>query len=170
MRLNKFIQYLRWALIAAAFVVTLAAQTPGEDKLVGKWKLNISKSQYQGVPRPSEASLVISAASPSHFKFQVTTAFTDGGKTVWSDMGFDGAIDGQPYEYRGAQRGTVLSFVDHNGVIEGTAKYPSGTTMHETITISADGNTMTSPSSMNLPKGTASWTEVWERVPDKKRK
>jgi hypothetical protein len=71
---------------------------------------------------------------------------------------------------KGAQRGTQLSFVDNNGVLEGTATYPGGSTMHETTTISADGNTITSPSKANFLKGTFSWIEVWERVPDKKRK
>lgn len=170
MKSNKFRRYRLFTLVAAVLILRLNAQTPSAATLEGKWKLNTSKSDYQGAPRPSEASMVISAANASHFKFQVTAAFTGGGKTVWQDMGFDGAIDGKAYEYKGAQRGTTLSFVDHNGALEGTAQYPSGMILHETISLSADGNTITSPSTLNFSKGTASWTEVWERVPDKKRK
>jgi hypothetical protein len=170
MKSNRFVRYGLCILGAAVLIFRLHAQTPGGATLEGKWKLNTSKSQYQGAPRPTEGSMAISAATASHFKFQVTGAFTSGGKTVWQEMSFDGAIDGKPYEYKGAQRGTTLSFVDHDGVLEGTAQYPSGMMMHETISLSADGNTITSPSTLNSSKGTTAWTEVWERVPDKKRK
>jgi len=85
-------------------------------------------------------------------------------------MGFDGTVDGKPYVYKGAQRGTQLSFVDNNGILEATATYPGGETMHQTSTVSPDGNTMTAQCSLSSPAATASWTEVWERVPDKKRK
>lgn len=88
-----------------------------------------------------------------------------GGKTSFTS--FDGAIDGKPRDYQGTQ-GAKLSFVDTNGVLEGTTTYPGGMTMHETITISQDNNTITSESNLTFPKG-ASWTEVWERVPQKKK-
>jgi hypothetical protein len=170
MKSNRLLQYGSWTLVVAVLILKLNAQTPGASTLEGKWKLNTSKSQYQGAPRPTEASMVISVATASHFKFQLTGAFTGGGKTVWQEMGFDGAIDGKPYEYKGAQRGTTLSFVGHDGVLEGTAQYSGGMMMHEIISLSADGNTITSPSTLSSSKGTVSWTEVWGRVPDKKRK
>src|SRR5208282_6626836 len=99
--MNRFTRYGLWVLSAAIFLLTLKAQTASEAKLVGKWKLNTAKSQYRGAPRPNEATMVISQATASHFKWQVSTAFAEGGRSVWSDMGFDGAIDGQPYEYKG---------------------------------------------------------------------
>ncbi len=165
--MNRFMRYGLWMLSAAAFLLTLNAQTANEAKLVGKWKLNTAKSQYQGMPRPSDATLVVSQASASHFKWHATFV-TERGRAI--DNSFDGAIDGQPHEYKGPQRGAHLSFVGVGGVLEGTATYPNGSTEHETISVSADGNTLTSQSEMSVPTGTASWTEVWERVPDKKRK
>ena len=159
-------RYGLWTLSTAIFLLTLNAQTASwEDKLVGKWKMNIAKSQFQGMPRPIESATTISQATASRFKWQVITTFP-GGKT--SFMGFDGAIDGKPYDYQGA-RGAKLSFVDNNGVLEGTATYPGGMTMHETITLSQDGNTMISESKLTSPTATASWTEVWERVQQKKK-
>jgi hypothetical protein len=168
--MNRSKRYGLWMLSAAAFLLTLNAQTSNAVKLVGKWKLNTAKSQYQGPPPPSEGTLVVSQATASHFKWKATFGFTGNGRTRWDDYGFDGALDGRPYEYKGAPRGTHLSYVDIDGVLEGTSTSPDGTTQHETITVSADGNTMTSQSKLSFPKGTASWTEVWERVPDKKGK
>jgi hypothetical protein len=153
-------------LSTAIFLLTLNAQTASwEDKLVGKWKMNIAKSQFQSRPQPIESAMTISQATVSRFKWQLITTFP-GGKT--SVMGFDGAIDGKPHDYQGTQ-GAKLSFVDNNGVLEGTATYPGGMTMHETITVSQDSNTITSESNLTFPKGTASWTEVWERVQQKKK-
>jgi hypothetical protein len=155
-----------WTLSTAIFLLTLNAQTANwEDKLVGKWKLNIAKSQFQNMPRPIESAMTISQATASRFKWQVVTTFS-GGKT--SFMGFDGAIDGKPHDYQGAQD-AKLSFVDNNGVLEGTATYPGGMTMHVTTSISQDSNTISSESNLTFPKGTASWTEVWERVPQNKK-
>jgi hypothetical protein len=34
----------------------------------------------------------------------------------------------------------------------------------------AHGNTVTSISTLNGPKGLATWTEVWDRIPGKKQK
>ena len=176
--MNRFVRYGSRVLSVVVLVFTLNAQTTNEAKLVGKWKLNIAKSQSQGAPRPVEATLVISEASASHFKWHLTEAFAnhDRGRIVWKDSSFDGAIDGQPYEYKGAGRGSRMSFVDNNGILEGTVKYqetakhPDGMVENETIAVSADGNTMTAQSTLTSPEGTESWNEVWERVPDKKPK
>lgn len=164
--INRLVRYGLLTLSTASFLLTLNAQTPNwEDKLVGKWKMNIAKSQFQSMPQPIESLMTISQATVSRFKWQMITTFP-GGKT--SFMGFDGAVDGKPHDYQGTQ-GAKLSFVDNKGVLEGTANYPGGMTMHETITISQDSNTITSESNLTLPKGTASWTEVWERVQQKKK-
>jgi hypothetical protein len=164
--INRIVRYGLWMLCTAISLLTLNAQTASwEDKLVGKWKMNIAKSQFQSTPQPIESAMTISQATVSRFKWQVITTFP-GGKT--SVMGFDGAIDGKPHDYQGTQ-GAKLSFVDNNGVLEGTATYPGGMTMHETITVSQDSNTITSESNLTFPKGTASWTEVWERVQQKKK-
>ena len=169
--MNRCTPYALLALGSAMFLLTLNAQTASGANLVGKWKLNTAKSQYQGAPRPSEATMVISQAAASHFKFRVTTAYTAGGETHWTEMSFDGAIDGRSYSFKTSSgRGSQLSFVDNNGILEGTAEYPGGETIHETNTVSSDGNTMISQSTLSGPKGPASWTEVWERIPDKKQK
>jgi hypothetical protein len=153
-------------LSTAILVSPLNAQPTGwQDKLVGKWKMNIAKSQFQGMPQPIESVMTISQATASRFKWKVATTFS-GGKT--SLMGFDGAIDGKPHDYQGAQD-AKLSFVDNNGVLEGTATYPGQMTMHETITLSEDSNTLSSESNLTSPTATASWTEVWERVQQKKK-
>jgi hypothetical protein len=155
----------------AVLVVTLNAQSDFEAKLVGKWKLDTARSRYEGLPRPTEAKLVISAASPSRLKFQTTGRYVKGGQATWKDTAFDGAIDGKFYDYKAGERSAMrMAYVDKGGTLEGTAKYPDGTVGHESISISEDGNTMTSISSVSLPKGAASWTEVWDRVPDKKRR
>ncbi len=175
---NRFVRYGLWVLSAVVLVLTLNAQTANEAKLVGKWKMNIAKSQFQDAPRPVEATLVISEASASHFRWHLTEAFAKGdrGQIVLKDSSFDGAIDGQPYEYKGAGRGSRISFVDNNGILEGTVKYqetakhPDGMIEHEIIAVSADGNTMTAQSTLTSSDGTKSWKEVWERVPDKKPK
>jgi hypothetical protein len=150
----------------AILVSPLNAQTSRwEDNLVGKWKMNIAKSRFQGMPQPIEAEMTISQATAARFKWKVATTFP-GGKT--SLMGFDGAVDGKPHDYQGAQ-GAKLAFVDNNGVLEGTATYPGQMTMHETTTLSQDGNTIISESTLTSPSATASWTEVWERVQQKKK-
>ena len=97
--MNRFTRCGLWVLSPAVLLLMLNAQTLSEAKLVGKWKLNTAKSQFQGIPRPNAATLVISEATASHLKWQATTTFSDGGRSV---MGFDGAVDGKPYVYKGA--------------------------------------------------------------------
>ena len=164
--IQRLLRYGLSALSATFFLFPLNAQTANwEDNLVGKWKMNLAKSQFQGVPRPIESEMTISEATMSRFKWKVITT-APGGKT--SVMGFDGAINGKRYDYQGT-RGAKLSFVDNNGVLEGTATYPRGMTMHEAITISQDSNTITAESNLTYPNGTASWSEVWDRVQQKKK-
>lgn len=169
-QISRFTRYGLWALITAGFALTLNAQTVSEAKLVGKWKLNLAQSHYQGVSRPTEGTLLISEATESHFKWHCSTVFlSKKGERVWQDNSFDGAFDGQPYKLKGDTPGVQWSYVNDNGVLQGTFK-SSDRTGHETITVSPDGTTMTSQSSMILPKGgTAYWIEVWERSPDKKQ-
>ena len=176
--MNRFVRHGLGVLSLVAFVLSLNAQTATESKLVGRWKQNIAKSQYQVAPGPIEATMVISEATVLHFKWKSTGAYMENGRKVWHDEGFDGAIDGRPYQYKGVRRGTQMSFVDNNGILEGTTKFPGnvkspdGMILHDTIAVSADGNTMISQSVLTLAngKGIDSWTEVWERAPDKKRK
>jgi hypothetical protein len=155
-------------LSAVLFLVTLSAQAADWAILVGKWKLNTAKSQFNNVPpRPKVAVMVISEATASHFKWQATFTSSNGDRSV---MGFDGAIDGKPYVYKGAEHGARLAFVENNAVLEGVATYSGGGTIHQAITVSPDGNTMTAQCSLSFPSETASWVEVWEREPDKNRK
>jgi hypothetical protein len=156
-------------LSVTTFLLTLSAQTATESNFLGKWKLNTAKSRYQGVPTPDEARLVVSKATPAHFKWHLAIAYVERGRTVWRDYGFDGSINGKPYDYQGAVPGTKLSYVDNNGSLVGTSTYPNGEIQHDTITVSSDGNTMTSQSTYSSGGSTLSWTEVWERE-DKKHK
>jgi hypothetical protein len=165
---------LRFGLLllsVTALLCTLIAQTESDLRLLGKWKLNTAKSQYQNAPfSPVKAVLVISAATLSHFKWKVTIAYDRLGNNV-RDYIYDGAIDGKPYDYRGFPAGTKLSYTENKGTLEGTATFLDGGTQHETITVSSDGDMMTAQCIGSSPvHGTGSWTEVWERVPDKKKK
>jgi len=166
--MKRLARYSFWVLSSAILLLPLNAQTDTQSKLVGKWTLNTAKWKSEGaVPRPKQATLVISQATSVHFKWELKTTFSNGGRSV---MGFDGAIDGKSYVYKGAERGTRLAFVENNGILEGTATSPNGGTVRQTVTLSPDGNTMTAQCSSNFPPATASWTEVWERSLDKKRK
>jgi hypothetical protein len=157
-------------LSVTTFLLTLSAQTGTESNFLGKWKLNTAKSQYKGVPTPDEARLVVSKATDARFKWHLAIAYVEKGRSVWKDYGFDGPIDGKPHDYQGAVPGTKLSYVDDNGSLVGTSTYPNGEIQHDTITVSVDGNTMTSQSTYSSGGNTLSWTEVWEREPDKKHK
>jgi hypothetical protein len=167
--MSKFIRHAFSLSVAGALLLTLSAQTTGQAKLVGKWKLDTAKSHFQNanVPPIKEATLIVSQATASAFKWTLTTTYMNGSRDV---MGFDGAIDGKPYVCKSAQRGIQAPYIDNNGILEGTVAYPGGSTIHESTTVSPDGNMMTAQSTATFPSGSASWTEVWERVQEKKRK
>ncbi len=84
-RMNRVPRYGLWMLSTVVFALTLNAQTSDETKLVGKWKLNIAKSQYQTAPGPIEAMMVISDATASHFKWKVTSAQVENGRKAWRE-------------------------------------------------------------------------------------
>lgn len=162
--MSKFTRHALFILMAAGtFALTLTAQTSNQAKLVGKWKLDIAKSSVQReLPSLKGSTLIVSQATASSFKYRVTDEFIDGRRRV---MGFDGAIDGRPYVYKGAPRGTQLSYIENNGILEGTVVFPDGTVYHDTLTLSPDGNMISSQTNASLPSGRAqSWTEVWNRV------
>jgi hypothetical protein len=125
--MSKFIRHAFFLSVAGALLLTLSAQTTGQAKLVGKWKLDTAKSHFQNanVPPIKEATLIVSQATASVFKWTLTTTYMNGSRDV---MGFDGAIDGRPYLCKGAQRGIQASYIDNNGILEGTVAYPGGST------------------------------------------
>jgi hypothetical protein len=168
---GAFVRYGLAILTMGFFLFTLNAQTANETTLVGKWKLNTDKSHYKGPHKPIyQATMVISEATASHFKWQKSWGVVvESGRVLWEDDRYDGAIDGKPHDLRVAGERYKLSFDDRNGVLEGTETSPQ-TSTHHRITVSEDGNTITWDSSSTYPGGTASGTSIWERVPDKKGK
>jgi hypothetical protein len=158
-------------LSVATFLLTLNAQTISEWNLVGKWKLDVARStESQGLRHPTEASFDVSQATASHFKWESMAKYSIKGRGVWRVRGFDGAIDGKLYDCKDTKQCRQMSFVENNGTLQGTTIYADGETEYQTITVSPDGSTMTAQCSVETPKGKESWTEVWERVAEKKRK
>lgn len=155
-----------------ALFLPLNAQTLDTSTLVGKWKLS-SQSQFQGrLPQPADGTLVISEATPAHFKWRISVVYMKNGTGVSYDSAFDGDMSGKPYDYQcpGQRQRAKVSYVENGSSLEGNMVYANGDMQHEVLTLSADGNTITSQCTFSSSTTKKSWTEVWKRVPDKKHK
>lgn len=150
--------------IALTCVLALVAgplQGAGAVNTTGTWKLNVGKSDYGKRPKPKEVTVTIEHKEPS-LKYTVTG--TDGeGKPI--SIQFSGAIDGKEYPLTGSQYVAKISVKRINDrTTESIGKSADGKVVENvTVTVSADGKTLTRTAKITSPEGSFTTKGVYEK-------
>ncbi len=141
-----------------------AAAKAQQGPAVGTWKLNVQKSDFGSMPAPKSARIVITSDTRQLLKYTVTEVGPDGKVKTES---FSGAMDGKPYPVKGEPGVTMAYTPRENGIVEIAGQSPHGA-FKETGIMADDHNTLTIKGEASGPQGTATWTEVYERVGTRK--
>ena len=144
-------------LILAALCVGCA---PVHD-MSGNWKLNVEKSDWQGVRRPLSVVVIVEHREPM-LKYSGWVTYPDNPPRGFS---FDGAIDGKPHSALRSY-GPGSSQIRRLGglAVESDFRSDDGKFREAAKTIlSADGKQMTRRLHLNGPSGREDWTEIYEK-------
>jgi hypothetical protein len=138
----------------ASFAAAAQNNTPAST--VGRWRLNVEKSDYGTSAKPKSGMLTITTDTAALLKWRAVVTNADGKKDTYY---YSGAEDGQQHTLTGDNPWKSAAFTrGDSGVTDESVVMKDGTTLDNHISLSADGNTMTATASGG---GT---TEVWERV------
>jgi hypothetical protein len=127
----------------------------------GTWKLNVEKSDYGKRPKPKEATVTVEHKEPS-LKYTVTG--TDGeGKPM--NIQFSGAIDGKEYPLIGSANVAKVSVKRINDTTtESIGRSADGKVVENvTVTVSADGKTLTRTAKVTRPDGSFTTKGIYEK-------
>jgi hypothetical protein len=133
-----------------------AAQNNAPASTVGRWRLDVAKSDYGTNPKPKSAMLTITADSADSLKWHGTVIDATGKRETFY---YSGPEDGQQHPVTGDNPWKSAAYTrGDSGVTDESVVAKDGTTVNIAISLSSDGNTMTATASGGGP------TEVWERV------
>ena len=157
---------LRRTIVVLALVLPLFAAQVSD--MSGKWKLNVQQSRWGKHTKPDTGSVTIEHHEPA-LKYSGTITFPNGAPgepgEANSTYTFDGAVDGKEYPVGGTlAEGSIVFRRVNASTISSVFKSSDGKlTQSARTTISADGKTMTRTIDEKGPKGSVSWTEIYER-------
>jgi hypothetical protein len=142
-------------------VLLLGACKAKAPDLSGSWKLNIEKSKWGKVRKPTSVVLDITHQDPAlSYHGAVVDADSEG-----REFHFDGAIDGHAYPVHGAfGDGTIIYQRKPNNMVVSTFHSNDGQFVENAETsVSADGKVLHRHVRLRRPDGDQSWDEVYGR-------
>jgi len=126
---------------------------------VGKWKLNIKKSDFGGAPAPKSILLTVTKDGSSDFEWTVAGVDASGQKISES---YKGKADGVFVPIQGAD--VRAAYMWEGDTLVEQFERPDHSTSVNRITFSADGKHMTIQSTTKSPKGLTYATEIFDRL------
>jgi hypothetical protein len=156
---------LLWAVLA---VSTGLAQ--GKHSMVGTWKLDIARSDFGSGPAPKSEVGTTLKDTPQMLSFRMRGVDDQGEPFVYSWKGpEDGSM--HPGLLNGKPSGQVSFTREQDGTVVQHGLHADGSTFEARISISPDGNTMTSEDVSKSKDGREERdTQVLHRVPAANRK
>lgn len=129
--------------VVSVAVVLVPAGAPGEvpPSWVGTWTLNVSKSSYDPGPPPYKRATYTIEPWQGGLKVTYDMVHPRGGVT---HLEWTGQLDGRDYRVQGLDE--VLTYAYRpvgDGSYEVTVKFDGRVTALSTVTVSANGKTMT---------------------------
>ena len=147
--MNRVLRCL--SLIALCLLLSLTALA-ANNSAVGTWKLDPTRSSFQGQPLPKFEQLVVTTDAPGALKWTMTGATMDG--KTYTDS-YDGPIDGKHHPLKGMTPGSTIAYTRAaNGDVSWTVNDKTGAVV-ETASghLSEDGNTLTLKGTAKGPSG-----------------
>ena len=152
---------------ALSVVLTLAllpaiavAQTSTSGPMVGKWKLNLTKSDFGESSKPQGMLVEVTSDTPEAVAFNVTETAENGMMFTYK---FKGTADGKEHPAEGTS--TLYAYTEEGGVVTETQKDTDGTITKGTFALSANGKVGTWTYTITDPQGAVTHTKlVYDRV------
>ncbi len=139
-------------------------QNPGSELgFVGRWKLDVNRSTFpkdMGLAKPMSGLLVISRCDQSAFTYELITVNQ---RHKPETQKFDGVPDGRFYRVDSEHNTVDVGYQIRGESLVGNYKSSNAIIGSETITLSADRQTMTSIAEFPTPQGISKVVEVYER-------
>jgi hypothetical protein len=146
--------------VGAAMLLSLAACGAKAPDLSGNWKLNVEKSKWGKVRKPTGVSLEIQHNEPAlKYGGRVVDAEGEG-----REFSFEGAIDGREYPAHGASADGKIVFERKPGNVIASTFHSGDGLLTETAetSVSADGKNLTRRVRLKRPDSDLSWTEHYQ--------
>jgi len=156
-RLKALSAVLTLALLPA--IAVAQASSPGP--MVGKWKLNLTKSDFGEGSKPQGMMVEVTSDTPEAVIFSVTETAENGMMFTYK---FKGPADGKEYPAEGTS--TLYGYTEEGGVVTETQKDTDGTITKGTFALSANGKVGTWTYTITDPAGAVTHSKlVYDRVP-----
>jgi len=146
--------------VVAAILLSLAACRAKNPDLSGNWRLNIEKSKWGKVKKPTSVMLEIQHNDPAlKYWGRVVDADSEG-----REFHFEGAIDGREYPTHGAFADGKIAFQHKPGYIVVSTFRSNDGLLSETAetSVSPDGKSLTRRVRLIRPDGELKWTEIYD--------
>ncbi|MEN6603346.1 MAG: hypothetical protein ABFD86_13115 [Bryobacteraceae bacterium] len=147
--------------VVAAMFLSLAACGSKAPDISGNWKLNIGKSKWGKVNKPTSVILEIQHNEPAlKYSGRVVDSDSEG-----REFSFEGAIDGREYTVHGAFADGKIVYVRKPGNVIASTFHSNDALLSETAetSVSADGKTLTRHVHLKRPESELTWTEIYDR-------
>ena len=129
--------------------------------MVGKWKLNLAKSDFGESSKPQGMLVDVTSDTPEAVVFSVTQTAENGMMFTYK---FNGPADGKEHPAEGTS--TLYAYTEEGGVVTETQKDTDGTITKGTFALSANGKVGTWTYTITDPQGAVTHTRwVYDRVP-----
>jgi hypothetical protein len=148
-------------LVLGLVVVSLSA-SGADNKTIGTWKQNLTKSKYNPGPTPTVAATLVIEAAPGGEKISVNGVGADGMPASWS---YTVSGDSKPTPVTGSPYGDMVSLKHVNSETTQITYTRNGKVSRtSTRTVSKDGKTLTVAAKGTDAKGQAyNNTSVFEK-------
>jgi hypothetical protein len=155
---------------AVLLAVSLLFEVPavyaqGRDPFLGEWMLNLEKSKFEGVAAPGRRVMIFEGLPGGGIKHATETNPVGGGIAGRNE--YSAKFDSQDNHIAGSFLDTVALKRINQRTIERTGKVEGKVVETMTMTVSADGKTLTVVTKGTNPNTEAEYnsTQVFERRP-----
>ena len=156
----KTLKSLLVVLTLALLPAIAIAQTSSSGPMVGKWKLNLAKSDFGEGSKPQGMLVEVTSDTPEAVAFNVTETAENGMMFTYK---FKGPADGKEHPAEGIS--TLYAYTEEGGVVTETQKDTDGTITKGTFALSANGKIGTWTYTITDPQGAVTHTkQVYDRV------
>ena len=126
-------------LLAFLFITFPSIGQAQPDPAVGRWKLNLAKSNYASGPAPTNLTVIVEAAGQG-IKVTARTVASNG-KVI--ETHYTAYVDGKDYPVTGSPDYDTVSLKRNGMIVDGTRKKDTKVVQTYQRVVSADRKTMT---------------------------
>lgn len=150
-------RFIKWIAALGLLLITCTAVAQEKSPYIGRWKLNVAKSDYGQAAnmKPKSGSLSITADTKASMKWHAAITDAEGKQQTYN---FAGAKDGKPHPVTGDNPWKEAAYTEGaDNALTADVTMKDGPSLKQEISVSGDTITVKNSGAENS-------TEVWERV------